>query len=100
MANFTSLTYTFDDTTAAVTRSYTCLKDSTVIVVVLGTQYQASGSVKLNDTVLFSYDKNVYAPKYMEYVDVKAGDVITFNLDGSNAGYRMYGSILHEDGAF
>lgn len=100
MVNFTSMEYIFDNTAAAVTKSYTCLKDSTVIVVVLGTQYQASGNVKLNDTILYEYNSSVYMPKFMKYIDIKVGDVITFTLDGSNAGYRMYGSILHDDGVF
>lgn len=105
MANFTFMKYTFDNTAHSTnktptTTSFTCLKDSTVIVTVLGTQYQASGNVKLNDTVLFSYDSSIYDPKFMKYVDVKVGDVITFTLDGSGAGYRMYGCILHDDGVF
>ena len=101
MANYTSMKQVINTTpSATTTASYTCLKDSTAIVVVVGTQYISSGNLKLNDTVLFEYDKNVFAPKFMKILDVKAGDVITFNLLGSNSGYRMFGFVLHEDGAF
>ena len=101
MANYTSFKYVINTTPASTTTaSYTCLKDSTAIVVVTGTQYISSGNVLLNGNVIFSYDKNVYSPKYMEFLDVKEGDVITFNLLGSNSGYRMFGFIVHEDGAF
>ena len=100
MANYTTMKSVYTTSTSAINKSYTCLKDSTAIVMFLGRTYTGSGSVNLNGTALSSISGSSSA-NYMGILNLKQGDVINFKFQTSATNsYRLFGIILHEDGAF
>lgn len=99
MADYTSIkSIETSGIASAVVKSYTCLKKSKAIITVIGSSYNASGNVKINDTVLFQYSNG--GGKFMKILDVNVGDIITFNLNGGSVNIPMFGCLIHEDGAF
>ena len=103
MANYTSMQYTHTQPNVATTNAtFTCKKDSTVTVLLIGRQYESSGKVKFNDTVLSSYSGSTRSHRYMQILDIKEGDTISFSIGaGATApGYKMFGFVFHEEGVF
>ena len=70
MVNYTSMKTVYTTNTSVTSKSYTCQKDTTAIVMFLGSTYNGSGSVKLNDTTLSSISGSSGA-RYMNILNLK-----------------------------
>lgn len=80
---------------------YRCIKDTEVLIFAVGTQYNTSGSIKINSTAIYSYDSSNWTVSFFQPVSLKAGDVVSMTMNiGSTSGYGVVAGMLHNGGIY
>lgn len=86
---------------SAVSSTYKCVKDTTAIIVVLGTQYLGTSTVTINGTNILNKTGSTDID-FMQLVDLKAGDSVSIYLNSGSSvpAYSLLACVLHNSGIY